>query len=175
MAGRKTQPITLKRCGWAITQVNRIRALDARYKAILEHTHGVKLDLVFVGTPLPPLDTLESSVQEQPAQAPPPVPKYYQVLVDTPEKRTGTPVSWRHIDTFWAGDADKNNMGSSSVCKVMRNIKLALAKFKGSTNDAKLKTFDLIRKHFGAESNDNAIPILKRADQVMAFLCAESQ
>jgi hypothetical protein len=60
----------------------------------------VTLDLVFVGTPLPPLDTLGASVEEQPAPAPPPVPKYDQGLVDTPEKGTNTPVSWRQIDTF---------------------------------------------------------------------------
>jgi hypothetical protein len=75
LAGRKTQPKTLKKCGWTITQVSRIRALDARYKAVLEDTHSVKLDSVFVGTPLPPLDTLGASVQEQPTPAPPPVPK----------------------------------------------------------------------------------------------------
>ena len=36
LAGRRTQPKTLKRYGWTITQVNRIRALDARYKAVLK-------------------------------------------------------------------------------------------------------------------------------------------
>ncbi len=81
MAGRITQPETLKKYGWTITQVNRIRALDARYKAVLEDTHGVKLDSVFVGTPWPPLDTLGASVEEQPAPAPPLVPKYEQGLV----------------------------------------------------------------------------------------------
>ena len=53
MAGRKTQPKTLMKYGRTINQVNRIRALDARYKVVLEDTHGVKLDSVFVGTPCP--------------------------------------------------------------------------------------------------------------------------
>ena len=85
LAGRKTQPKTLKKYGWTITQVNRIRALDARYKTVLEDTHGVKLDSLFVGTLLPPLDTLWDSVQEQPTPAPPPLTEYDQGLVDTPE------------------------------------------------------------------------------------------
>ena len=59
-------------------------------------------------------------------------------------------------------------MGSNSVRKVMRNGQLVPAKLKRSTNDTKRKTFDLIRKHFGAEWGDNAIPILKRASEVMA-------
>jgi hypothetical protein len=94
LAGRKTQPKSLKKYGWTITHVNWIRALDARYKAVLEDTHGVKLDSMLQGTPLPPLNTLGSSVQEQPAPAPPPVPKRDQGLVDTPEKGTNTPASW---------------------------------------------------------------------------------
>jgi hypothetical protein len=48
-------------------------------------------------------------------------------------------------------------------------------KVQGIDQRRQAETFDLIRKHFGPESNDNAIAILKRADQVMAFLCAESQ
>ena len=68
------------------------------------------------------------------------------------------------------------NMGSSSVRKVMRKGQLVPAKFKRSTNDAKRKTFDNIRKHFGTEwDDDNAVPILKRASEVMAWLRAESQ
>ena len=46
-----------------ITHVNQIRTLNVRYTAVLEDTHGVKLDSVFQGTPLPPLDTLGASVQ----------------------------------------------------------------------------------------------------------------
>ncbi len=42
LAGRRTQPETLKRYGWTITQVNRIRALDTRYKTVLEDNHSVK-------------------------------------------------------------------------------------------------------------------------------------
>jgi hypothetical protein len=76
LAGRRTQPKTLKRYGWTLTQVNRIRALDQRYKTVLEDHHGVNLDSVFTGTPKAPLNALTADVQEQPAPAPPPVPKY---------------------------------------------------------------------------------------------------
>ena len=48
-------------------------------------------------------------------------------------------------------------------------------KFKRSTNDAKRKTFDHIRKYFGGEWDDDAVSVLKRASEVMAFLRAESQ
>jgi hypothetical protein len=35
LAGRKTRHKTLLKYGWILTQVNRIRALDARLKAVL--------------------------------------------------------------------------------------------------------------------------------------------
>jgi len=46
LAGRRTQPKTLKRYGWTLTQVSRIRALDPRYKTVLEDNHSVKVDSV---------------------------------------------------------------------------------------------------------------------------------
>ena len=66
-------------------------------------------------------------------------------------------------------------MGTNLVRKVMRNGQLVPAKFKRSTNDSKLNTLDLIRKHFVADWEDNAISVLKRASEVMAFIRAESQ
>ena len=74
--------------------MNRIRALDARFKAVLEDTHNVNLDNVFKGTTLPPLNALAVDVQEQPAPAPSLVPKYAHGLVETPAKETNTPISW---------------------------------------------------------------------------------
>ncbi len=84
LAGRRPLPKTQKRYGWTITQVNRIRALDQRYKTVLEDTHSVNLDSVWMGTPQAPLNALGTGVQQQPAPAPPPVPKYEQCLVETP-------------------------------------------------------------------------------------------
>ncbi len=57
----------------------------------------------------------------------------------------------------------------------MRTGHLVPAKLKRSTNDSKRKTFDLIRKHFGAEWDDNAVMVLGQANKVMAFLLSESQ
>ena len=122
--------------------MNRIRALDARFKAVLEDTHNVKLDNVFKGTALPPLNALAADVQEQPAPAPPPVPKYEQGLVETPAKGTGTPITWKQIDTFWAGDVDKHEMGSNAVRKVMKDGQLVAAKYKRTTRAAKRTTFN---------------------------------
>jgi hypothetical protein len=62
LAGRRTQPKTLKRYGWTLIQVDRIRALDPRYKTGIEDNHSVKLDSVWVGTPQPPLNALAADV-----------------------------------------------------------------------------------------------------------------
>ena len=43
LEGRKTQDKTLEKYGWAMTQVNLIRALDPTFRLVLEDTHGVKL------------------------------------------------------------------------------------------------------------------------------------
>jgi hypothetical protein len=124
--------------------VNRIRALDARFKAVLEDTHNVNLDNVFKGTALPPLNALAVDVQVQPAPAPLPVPKYEQGLVETPAKGTNTPITWRQIDTFWAGGVDKYEMGSNAVRKVMKDGQLVAAKYKRTTRAAKRRTFNQI-------------------------------
>ena len=150
--------------------MNRIRALDAPFKAVLEDTHNVSLDIVFKGTPLPPLNALAADVQEQPAPAPPPVPKYEQGLVEIPARGTGTPITWRQFDTLWAGDVDKHEMGSNAVRKVMKDGQLVGAKYKRTTRAAKRPTFIHIRTHFKASWDDNAVLVLKRASEVMAWL-----
>ena len=71
LAGRRTQPKSLKKYNWTLTKVNRIRALDPR--TVLEGNHSVKLDSVCAGTPQPPLNALAADVQEQPAHSAPPV------------------------------------------------------------------------------------------------------
>jgi hypothetical protein len=99
LAGRKTQAKTLEKYGWTLDKVNRIRALNPTFRLVLEDTHGVKLEELYRGkTALPPLNT--ATVQVRVAPAPEPVPKYDQGLVDSPQKGTGTPITWRQIDTF---------------------------------------------------------------------------
>jgi hypothetical protein len=90
-------------------------------KTVLEDTHNDNLDKVFKGTVLLPLNALSADVQEQPAPAPVPIPKYEQGLVQIPAKGTSTPIIWRQIDTFWAGDSDRHEMGSNAVQKVMKD------------------------------------------------------
>jgi hypothetical protein len=92
LAGRQTQPKALNKYGWTLTRVNRIRALDLRYKAVLKDYHGVNLDSVFTGNPQSPLNAFAADVHEQPAPAPPPVPKYDQCLVETPRLGNDLPV-----------------------------------------------------------------------------------
>ena len=99
LEGRKTQAKTLDKYGWTLAQVNRIRALNPTFRLVLEDTHGVKLAKLYEGrTALPPLNT--ATVQVRVAPAPEPVPKYDQGLVDSPQKGTGTPITWRQIYTF---------------------------------------------------------------------------
>jgi hypothetical protein len=130
--------------------VNHIQALDARFKAVLEDTQNVNLDNVFKGTALPPLNALAADVQERPASAPASIPKYEQGLVETPAKGTGTPISWQQIDTFWAVDVDKHEMGSNAVRKVTKDGQLVAAKYMRTTRAAKRTTFNQIRTHFKA-------------------------
>jgi hypothetical protein len=42
--------------------VNRIRALDAHFKIVLEDTHNVNMDNGFKGTALPPFNTPAADV-----------------------------------------------------------------------------------------------------------------
>jgi hypothetical protein len=52
---RKTQAKTLKKYGWSLTLVNRIRALNPTFRLVIEDTHGVKLEKLYRGkTALPP-------------------------------------------------------------------------------------------------------------------------
>ncbi len=95
--------------------MNRIRALDARFNAVLEDCHSVNLDDVFKDTALPPLNALAVDVQERPAPAlPPEVPNYAQGLVETPAEGTKVPISWRRVGTFWSQDVDKHEMVSNA-------------------------------------------------------------
>jgi hypothetical protein len=170
LAGRRTTAKTLNKFGWGLTQVNRIRALDARFKAVLDDTHNVNLDNVFKGTALPPLNALAADVQEQPAPAPEPIPKYNQGLSDNPKKGSNTPITWREIYTFWSGDLDKRVPGSNAVLKKRRNGQDVPIKLKDSTKEAHQRTFKRLMTDFAKQDwDDNAIPILRQADRVMAY------
>jgi hypothetical protein len=170
LAGRRTTAKTLNKFGWGFTQVNCIRALDVRFKSVLENTQTLNLDNVFKGTALPPLNALASDVQQKPAPAPPPVSKYEQGLSDNPKKGTNTPITWRQINTFWSQNLDKRVSGSNAVLKVMRNGELVPMKLKDSTKNAHQLTIKrLVTDCSKQDLYDNAIPILRQADRVMAY------
>ena len=129
LAGRKTQAETLEKYGLTMDKVNRIRALNPNFRIALEETHGVKLEKLYRGkTTLPSLNT--TTVQVRVAPAPELVPKYDQGLKDNPQKGTDTPITWRQIHTFWAGDLDRRHPGSNRVMKVTRDGVLVPFKYK---------------------------------------------
>ena len=85
IAGRKPATKTLQGYNWGEREINRIRALDPRFRALLEETHGVKLEGLYKDkSPLPPIDLPRVQVSAPPAQ--PPRPDYQQCLEDTPQK-----------------------------------------------------------------------------------------
>ncbi len=125
---------------------------------------------MWAGTPKAPLNALGADVQEQPARAPPPVPEYEQGLSDNPKKGTNTPITWRQIHTLWSQDLDKRVSGSNAVFKVMKNGLLVPVKLKTSTKKVHQLTFRRLMTDLAKQDwDDNAIPILRQADKVMAY------
>jgi hypothetical protein len=57
----------------------------------------------------------------------------------------------------------------------MKDGQLVAAKYKQSTRAAKRTTFNQIRTHYKASWDDNAVPVMKQANQVMAWFCQELQ
>jgi hypothetical protein len=117
---------------------------------------------------LPPLNT--ATVQVRVLPAPEPVSKYDQGLVDSPQKGTETPITWRQINTFWSGEFDKRIPGSNAVLKIMRNGVYVHVKLKKQTKDFHKRNFELVRTQEAKQDfDDNAIPTLKQAGKVMAL------
>jgi len=172
--GRKPSSKTLAAYRWGEREINRIRALDPRFRAVLEDTHGVELEGLYANkTPLPPLNLPRVQVSAPPAQ--PPRPDYPQCLEETPEKGTGTPITWAQIETFWSGEVEKHNMGTSSARKIMRDGKLVAETYSKVYLDDVRRTFRQIRTEFAkADPGDNAVPVLRDAEGVMAWLRAKN-
>ena len=84
--------------------------MDSTFRLILEDKHGVSLEDIYknkvVQSPIRIAD-----VQEEYRPAPPPRLDYPQGLEETPAKGFNTTITWRQLDTFWAGDIDKHTMG----------------------------------------------------------------
>ena len=95
------------------------------------------------------------------------VPKYEQGLVENPAEGTNVPNSWRRIDTVWIQDVDKQEMGSNAVRYTTVDGQQVAEKYK---RYAKRTTFKHIRTPYKTSWDDNAIPVLKEASKIMAWL-----
>jgi hypothetical protein len=139
LKGKKPNSKTLAAYRSGEREVNRIRAADANFRAVLEHIHGVDLRTVYANaTPLPAINLPRVQVAQAPV--PPPRPDYPQDLEDTPEKGTNTPITWTQIDTFWSAGVQKHNMGSNSARKVMRDGQLVAEGYSKGYLDAVRRT-----------------------------------
>ena len=120
LKGRIPIEKTLKKYAWKEREINKIRALDSTFRLILEDKHGVNLENLYknkaVQSPIRIAD-----VQEVFTPTPPPRPDYPQGLEETPAKGFNTPISWRQIETFWAGNIEKHTMGSNAKMPIMKD------------------------------------------------------
>jgi hypothetical protein len=156
LAGRRPWASTLKRFGLGEREVNRIRSLDARYRTIMEDKHGVILESLYKNkTPLPEMRLPDVQVIEP---VPPPKYDYKHGLEEVPAKGTNTPISWAQINTFWSGDVNVHQMGSSAARMIMKDGVLVNSKYNEATKKSNRATFEQFRVHFGQKLDDNAIP-----------------
>jgi hypothetical protein len=137
---------------------------------ILEDKHGISLEDIYKNKAAQsPIQIAD--IQEEYRPAPPPRPDYPQGLEETPAKGFNTPITWRQIDTFWAGDIEKHTMGSNAKMKIMKDGELVAAKYKPRYTKQVRATFRTIREEFANQKlDDNAVPTLKKVDEVLAFL-----
>ena len=161
---------TLKKYAWKEREINKIRALDSTFRLILEDKHGISLEDIYKNkaaqSPIRIAD-----VQEEYRPAPPPRPDYPQGLEETPAKGFNTPITWRQIETFWTGNIEKHTMGSNAKMPIMKDGELVGAKYKPGYTKQVRATFRMIREEFAnKELDDNAVPTLKKVDEILAFL-----
>jgi len=153
---------TLKKYAWKEREINKIRALDSTFRLILEDKHGISLEDIYKNKNVQPPIRI-ADVQEVFTPAPPPRPDYPQGLEETPAKGFNTPITWRQIETFWGGDIEKHTMGS--------NAKMYGAKYSPKYTIQIRATFRMIREEFASQKlDDNAVPILKKVEEILAFL-----
>jgi hypothetical protein len=168
IAGRRPWASTLKRFELGERDLNRIRSLDARFRTILEDKHGVELESLYKGkAPLPEMRLPDVQVIE-----PVPAPKYdyKQGLEEVPPHGTNTPITWAQIHTFWSGDVNVHQMGSSAARMIMKDGVLVHQKYPEKTKKTNRATFEQFRVHFGQKPDDNAIPFLRKIDDIKRFL-----
>jgi hypothetical protein len=137
----------MKRFDLGERELNRIRSLDARYRTILEDKHGVDLESLYKGkAPLPEMRLPDVHVIEP---VPAPKYKYKQGLEEVPAKGTITPISWAQIHSFWSGDVNVHQMGSSAARMVIKDGVLVNQNYNEKTKKSNRATFEQFRVHFG--------------------------
>jgi hypothetical protein len=98
LQGRRPWAKTLKRFDLGERELNRIRSLDQKFKAVLEDKHGVELDSLYKGrAPLPEMRLPDVQVIEA---VPPPKFDYPQGLEEVPTKGLNIPITSSMIISF---------------------------------------------------------------------------
>ena len=129
IAGRRPWASTLKRFELGERDLNRIRALDARYRTILEDKHGVELESLYAWkTPLGELRLPDVRVIEAVA---PPSYDYPQGLEEVPAKGLNIPITWAMIMSFWGQKLVRmHEMGSNAARMTMEDGELVSQTYK---------------------------------------------
>lgn len=177
LGGGKPSSSTLEAFGWDESKVNKIRALNKRFKVVLEEEHGIDLDRLYAGKePLDPIDMPHVNVRVAPVA--PPIPKYEQCLDQTPDVGNHQPITWAQVITFWSGPVEKHAKGNTAPRRVLNPItnEYENEKYAESYRKDVIRTFRQVMNEYAkATPDDDAIPTLKDALGVIAFLKSISQ
>lgn len=169
LAGKAVQQKTREKYGWDTATINGIRRHEERTRLNLLHDLNLDADkLQALYEKHPPLSALRDDpvrIHVPPARDPAP---FKQCLEVVPAAGTGS-ITWNEIQTFWSGPVEKHEMGSNRARMTMRGGKMVPEMYAEGTKRSKIKTFDMLRVHYRAEPRDNAMPVLRRAEDVMAY------
>ena len=173
LQGRRPWAKTLKRFALGERELNRVRSLDARYRAILEDKHGVDLESLYKGkAPLPEMRLPDVQVIEA---VPPPKFDYPQGLEEVQAKGLNIPITWAMVMTFWSGTVRMHEMGSNAARMTMQDGELVNQTYKKRTRVAHRTTFRQVMELFDQKPDQNAIPTLRNAKEVMNRLAFAHQ
>ena len=172
LAGKTVQQKTREKYGWNTATINGIRGHEERTRLNLIHDlnlDAAKLQVLYEKyAPQRPLRDDPVRIHVPPARDPAP---FKQCLEVVPAAGTGS-ISWNEIRTFWSGPVEKHEMGSSRARMTQRGGKMVPEMYAEATKTQQRKTFDMIRVYAKAEPRDDAMPVLRRAEDVMAFFRA---
>jgi hypothetical protein len=174
LAGRRPWASTLKRFDLGERELNRIHSLDAKFRTILGDKHGVELESLYDGkTPLgemrlPDVKIIEIIV--------PPAFDYPQGLDEVPTKGLNIPITWAMSISFWGQKLVRmHEMGSNAALITMEDGELVSQTYKKKTKNAQRTTLRQVMELFDKKPDQNAIPTLKNANEVMNRLALANQ